>query len=186
MIWVIRHANSYFTQQMLEMFETLTTSENIRNYKSNQKTWENDNWRYKDKHTHYTLDYRLIIHKSYDAGTVINDLKTIANNLGFLCHQRDFERNLSQDGFTKYVYFHDQKVFYTYKYFKNGNLHLKMSKEFMKTFNIEVSRLKKWIRKPDDIMNEFDDSCEIAQADVEKCYGSSYVISGVQNILMLN
>ena len=91
-IYAIENANKYFDSQIINIFEKLSSRENIRNYKSNQKVYEQDEWRYKqEKPTHYTLDKRIIYSgycdgwndKVVNDNNLLEDLITIANNLSF-------------------------------------------------------------------------------------------------------
>jgi len=97
-IWAIKNANHYFDQQLLELYKALVKIDNIKVYKSNQRTLIDD-WRYLQDFTHYSLDYRIVLtfwgllgsEFSYDnqngllnnAADLIGDMLTIANNLGF-------------------------------------------------------------------------------------------------------
>jgi hypothetical protein len=149
-IWVIKNANKYFDDQLKEIYLELTETNFVKKYKSNQRTWQEDKWRYKQGgiNTHYTLDYRIITHQGYinRPNSFIDDVRTIANNLGF-------------------SYIGDVKIF------KNGNIHFKFEKDFIKAFNIEASRLFGWIKEPQDILNEFED---ITQEDVDKYFKKSF------------
>ena len=118
-IWVIKNANEYIDKQVCAMFRKLSEPECVKNYKSNLKTWERDNWRYNrasgDEHSHYTLDYRVITSQysgifnaeygDYDYPSnlhnnchrIINDIFTIANNLGFGNMNESKERKRVRD-----------------------------------------------------------------------------------------
>ena len=149
-IWVIKNANQYFDEQLKEIYLELTETDFVKKYKSNQRTWQNDRWRYKQEgnNTHYTLDYRIITHQGYKQDQFVSDVETIASNLGF-------------------NYIGDVKKF------KNGNIHFKFEKEFIKAFNIEAARLFGWINEPQDILNEFED---ITQEDVDKYFKKSFTL----------
>lgn len=157
-IWVIKNSNQYFDDQLKEIYLELTETDFVKKYKSNQRTWERDRWRYKNQgtNTHYTLDYRIIT-RSY-SGRLIDDVRVIANNLGF-----------SEIG--------DVKTF------QNGNIHFRFEKDFIKAFNIEASRLFGWIKEPQDILNEFD--CDITQEDIDKYYKQSFLIEPTNTQLLL-
>ncbi len=156
-IWVIKNANKYFDEQLTEMFMRLTEPEYIKNYKSNQKTWQKDGWRYnKEDHDHYTLDYRVITtdYKNHrEESALVRDIHTIASNLGF-------------------DYIGDVKSF------KNNNVHFKFEKGFMKAFNIEAARLLGWVRSAADVMTEFSSECEISVEDAAKMFNSNHSITG--------
>lgn len=78
-LWIIRHSNTLFEEQISEYFYSLCNSESIQRYKSN-KRWNEDDWRYikdtfdENKHfyreekekrmkkaTHFQLDYRIVV-----------------------------------------------------------------------------------------------------------------------------
>jgi regulator of sigma D len=67
-----------------------------------------------------------------------------------------------------------------YKSYGNGNLHLRINKEFMKALNIEASRLFGWVKDSDDILNEFD--CNITKEDVDKYFGCNNTAVDLDNI----
>lgn len=77
-LWIIRHSNTLFDEQISEYFYSLCDTETIQRYKSN-KRWTEDDWRYlkeelgksynhyhrakeiREKATHIKLDYRIVI-----------------------------------------------------------------------------------------------------------------------------
>jgi hypothetical protein len=96
-IWVIKNASTYFESQMLALYDTFTTEEGIKLYKSN-KHFVKDNFRFnkrENKLDKYALDYRIVLHYYMDGweqrnGYVskrqlenIKDVIVIAKNLGF-------------------------------------------------------------------------------------------------------
>jgi hypothetical protein len=185
-IWVIKNANKYLKSQLVNLFYELTEPKNIINYKSNQKTWDQEHWRWhstKYDQTHFKLDYRIIIegtgsyiesdynNKPYSEGRLVyssysgssnaynllNDIKTNANNLGFCvgyipCRGWKYGKKREIYYFNSLV--NDNEVLMEVKLFKNGNIHLKFNQEFIKKLNIEVSRLKGWIRSPKQAQEE--------------------------------
>ena len=109
-VWVIKNANGYIDAQLLETFEKMIEQANVHNYKSNQRVFTYNRWRYNDeaKPTHIALEYRLVLercgginkewhgvgHKlSETACDFIGDLLTVANNLGFTCDTTDGRLN---------------------------------------------------------------------------------------------
>ena len=101
LIMVIKESNTLIESQLIDLYYNLANQESIKLYKSN-KHFINDTWRFnsydlKEKNIKYVLDYRIILNGYYgltydwsnrekmsDAGIrVINDIFTIANNLGF-------------------------------------------------------------------------------------------------------
>lgn len=244
-IWVIKNANKYYDNQMLEVYDDFTTEEGITLYKSNQR-FNKDDFRYlkRDKKLEkYSLDYRLVKHgflddydKKYRSNLsqaqidAIEDIVTIGKNLGFkintfdfssiqrgnkinLCFTREGENKLlkigtktaqgkieevyfhtntpnedgervmekdgvfyvySEDSNNEYhylingVYYHpdavytQDEVFTTIKGFQNGNVHYQFNKKFIKKLNLEVGRLRGWIKSPSEAAEEFDITMEEA------------------------
>jgi len=169
-VWVIKNANSYYDDQLITFYKDLSSSQNVKPYKSNIKTFDNDNWRFSDNHSHYTLDYRIIcsnhllgidvdswngkLKTSYKYNSKLKDFKVIFNNLGFKIYRVD---EVQEFGKKYYAYDFDGMVLFEFKAFKNGNIHFKFNVEFTKALNVEVARLLGWIRCKEDIKKEFDE-----------------------------
>ena len=112
-LWIIRHSNTLFEEQITEYFYSLCNPDTIQMYKSN-KRWSEDDWRYiketfddskhfyrdeKEKRmkkaTHFQLDYRIIVKGWSNFDTYIrtrltdncydfiSDTIIIGKNLGF-------------------------------------------------------------------------------------------------------
>ena len=194
-IWVIKNANKYYDEQLITFYKELSRKDNVQPYKSNIKTFEKDNWRFADKHSHYTLDYIIIcsnhlidvstdswngqLDTGYDHQQKINDLKAIFNNLGFEILRVDKPFYFGQK---YYAYGKEGNKLFEFKAFKNGNLHLKFNIEFTKALNVEVSRLLGWIRNKEDIKNEF---CKEMAEGAEKYFKVNQQISLTQGTLLL-
>ena len=189
-IWVIKNANKYLNSQVIEVFRDLTEPECVKNYKSNQKTWEKNGWRYnKNDHSHYALDYRIITNKwtaifnggfsswDYQNGLskkcheFIGDIITVANNLDFECNDSSKNREWSS-GQKQNFYTEKGEILVEVKAFRNGNLHLKFNQNFIKTLNIEASRLLGWIKTPQQAAEEM--GIDIAFAKSK--FGSNFLI----------
>ena len=96
---VVKNANNYFDEQLVSCVESMTKQANIVTYKSNQRTFRDDEWRYAAKPKDldcYSLDYRVVIScgglsqgyrsvngLSQRAAEFINDLCAIASNIAF-------------------------------------------------------------------------------------------------------
>jgi hypothetical protein len=209
LIWVIKNANQYLDQQIKDLFERLTERESIKNYKSNQTTWEEDRWRYRDQNkSHYCLDYRMVISSYWEAQSwdprlsektinLIDDIMTVANNLGFdgqsskvfgWDHKPTYGEK--QEFYMRPNWQNDNTIqrnlFMEARFYKNGNVHLKINQDFMKAFNIEAARLNGWIRNADDILNEFPDECKVSAEEVQKYYKANFLItySSPKNLLI--
>jgi hypothetical protein len=247
-IWAIKNANKYYDQQMIDVYDEFTYSDNVHLYKSNAH-WTHDSWRYKyamqENNIKWSLDYRIVREgfiSDYDAKYrdgisdeqkgAIEDLKVIARNLGFNLNRSNIksdsiergkkyflylssgdtiykkgtktiygkidevfihtgtpnensERVMEKDGIT-YVYDVKNKknevqyrvgenyywqefmllpnhTLTSIKGFKNGNVHFQFNQEFIKKWNLEVGRLRKWFANPQEASEEFDISIEEAQ-----------------------
>ncbi len=131
-LWVIKNANGYIDSQLLDVYENMVDKCNVTLYKSNQKTWVENGWRYgkgETQNTHYALDYRIVTHRlgglridwsgrcdelDDRSREFIGDLRTIARNLGFdpsadLACSLQYRANW-QPGKTVEFYFRDATV----------------------------------------------------------------------------
>ena len=199
LIFVCKYSNEVMEQQIIDFFLDMANLENIKNYKSNQKTWKYDGWGYmkfKDDLEKVYLDYRIIVSKKENgldnrrfyygnsAQDFISDLRTNAINLGFQVNKI----NATEYGVNNEMLYYDNiledwKLFAKIKYHKNGNIHIKFNVEFIKKLNIEVSRLKKWINTPNDACEEMN----LSKNDVEKYFKSYEQLIDVNNYnLLLN
>ena len=250
-IWVLKNANHYYEQQMLDLYDTFTTEEGIKFYKSNQH-FVKDDFRYNRREKNldrYALDYRIILHAYVDDwdkrnGRIsdrqyenIRDVSTIAKNLGFSVINDTFqyanrynktfqygkkeniffskshdnlkkgtktlngkteevyihtctpnengERVMEKDGVI-YVYSDDNKkdwvqykvggayysaenvtieddIFTTIRPYKNGNCHFQFNQRFIKKLNLEVGRIRGWLKDPKHAAQEMDITIEEAQ-----------------------
>ena len=173
-VWVIKNANRYTEQQMIDFFMALSSKENVRNYVSNKRAFEEDRWRYtsrENRNTHYTLDYRIIVTKYAlpgEAGyewhdstvrdvfqTKISDICTVANNLGFPVGLIDIPRSYGARGTAKTTIDGKPETLFEFRCYQNGNVHIKFNMEFMKALNVAVARKLGWIHKAADIAREF-------------------------------
>lgn len=188
-LWVLKNANLYIESQLVDLFRKLSKPEHIINYKSNQKTWKGDGWRYmKDgDHSHYMLDYRIIsmehsaIYRDEDGygmrkydypgnlhqgcHNLLRDIRTVANNLGFVsagyvCWQWE-------SGKPNWFYLDSGEELMRVKAFMNGNVHLQLHQGFIKALNIEASRLLGWIKSPQEAVQEMDIDFETAKKHFE-------------------
>lgn len=176
-VWVIRNANSYLESQFLDVYENMVEKANVKMYKSNQRVWTHDRWRYanepENRPTHFALDYRIVTHSvgsfSYysdyrrledRAWEFLTDLLTIGRNLGFNCDSGAVSMSDWQPGVPQEFYFRDKRgghVLYEARAFKNRNIHLRFNKEFMLAMNVEHGRLKGWLRTAKEAVEELGD-----------------------------
>lgn len=188
-IWAIKNANIYMDDQLKQVYLWMTRPENVVNYKSNERMISDD-WRYSREHTHYSLDYRLVLHgyNNFSSNTFgrydypnglnkqtherINDLITIAANLGFTIDQNSFAFEWSPRKEIKFT--SGGKLFMSIRAYKNGNIHIKADQKFMKKLNIEAARLNGWVKSPEDASSEMD----IPLHEVKELYGGNFQITG--------
>lgn len=111
-LWIIRHSNTLFDEQLTEYFYDLCNVDSIQRYKSN-KRWSDDDWRYVKEHRYgnrydrdtkdrlkstgcIMLDYRIIVeaYSNFDEGwsdlnltesciTFLEDTIVIGKNFGY-------------------------------------------------------------------------------------------------------
>jgi hypothetical protein len=193
-LWAIKNANKYYDEQLVQLFRDLSTHDGVMNYKSNQRTWQTDGWRYmndgrENPNTHYALDYRIVV-KAYraielgfdgksrgqladNARDIIADAIAVMGNLGFTwdgnlpTHLRRWESNVSHT-----YYGSDDEPLFEVKAFKNGNLHLRFKPDAIRVLNVEAGRLLGWLRSPADVVAELGYSPEESQS----CFKSNHQI----------
>lgn len=185
LIWVIKHANTYYDKQLVDIYYQLSRTENVKNYKSNKK-FINDTWRYARNKTHYKFDYRIVydgfsafeidyrdnIKKlKNDKLNLISDIFTVANNLGFRQIENPSYRKWHPGGLQTFTYVdlmtNKLDEFCDIRVYKNGNIHFKFNQKFMRKFNVEAARLNGWVKSPQEASEEL----EIPMDEVEKVYG---------------
>jgi hypothetical protein len=161
-LWILENYSKLSIQQMVDVYDKLTDYEQVSPYKSN-KNWVTDNWRYnKDNMGSYKLDYRIVIYfrmaeygwERFKSNTV-HDLCVVAQSLGFVIDKfPDVDFNYVKK--IKHEILSNSEVLFEYTIHNNGNIHIKLNKEFLKRLNIEVGKTKGWIKSPKDIQDEFD------------------------------
>lgn len=161
-IYVIKNANYYVDLGVLDLFDDFT-EEGALEYKSNKKfifsSWRHSDDKFKAK----KLDYRVVYNKlSYNnIREFIDKLFTIAKVLGFMPysnsnyslinHYQSYDyisgqfKNKSEGDCFFINHNKEEEIFFSFRAYKNGNLHFKFNKEFIAYFNIAVGRLRKWI-----------------------------------------
>lgn len=166
MIWIVNNTNSYLDKQLIDLFYEFVDEKNIKNYKSNQKTWVAENFRWgKNKEVSKVyLDYRIIIEKwgsdyldngkfkycyhstNYDNNAVkclLQDIVAVAYNMGFIVEKIPLDG--WEYGKSRNINYSDG-IFMEVKIFKKGTLHIRFCQEFIKKLNVNVSRLLGWIK----------------------------------------
>ena len=168
LVWVLGQANQETQNQVLDLFDDLLSRANCRNYKSNQKVYGANSWRYKeDRPTHVSLEYRIVLEgwrgmdcswrepRLHESGaSLLRDILTVATTLGFDCNTVDYRLGYAarwKPGQTE-VFFgaYDGKAIdlLEVKAFKNGNLHIRMHQKLALAINVTVGRLRGWLHGP--------------------------------------
>ena len=200
-IWILKNANNYYDSQLIETFEKMVEKANVKNYKSNQRVFTFDRWRYnEEKPSHIALEYRMVLQHvggirhgySFEKGLedraaeFLRDLLTVARNLGFDCNTQppmlwcrgeeswESGRVHCFDGIV------DGKgaTLVEARAFLNGNMHLRIHQKFALAMNVEVGRLKGWLHTGQEAAEELDDE------EAPK-YFSKNLQLGQSNLLML-
>lgn len=193
-LWIIKHSNTLFDEQITEYFYSLCNTENIHRYKSN-KRWSDDDWQYMkenlyDKFGYFQekkvrqlknimLDYRIIVTAYRNFETVwyarfsescfdfISDTVIIGKNLGFDIDFSLTKRNadIVIDDWKNFdIKMKDGKVFANVKLYKNGNRHVKFCKEFMQKLNVEMARINGWVQDKSEAVNEMDIPADVVDS----------------------
>ena len=117
----------------------------------------------------------------------INDLLTVANNIGFDTTKTAgagsymWESN-SAVKFEFYDHVSGKQVeLMQVRAFKNGNLHIKFNQSFMCRLNVEFGRLKGWLKTAKDAVQEMDVTLDVA----ESCFHSNLKLE-INNIPLLS
>ena len=198
--WAIKNANEYFDSQLIDCFENMIDKANIILYKSNSRTFDKEDWRYCSRPNdlgELSLELRIVLHRQggiYDNETYsyynknglqdraynfLEDLLTIANNLGFTSFNvlNSIEWEAGQKNEFK---LHSGKILMEVKAFKNGNLHVKFNQDFIRTLNIEFGRLKGWIKNKPQAMEEMG----LSSKEVDKSWNKQFKLVS-NNVLMI-
>jgi hypothetical protein len=190
-VWVIKNANGYFDNQLIDLVEKMSERANIANYKSNQRTFGDENWRYRFRKpeglTEYKLEYRVVLENvggisgkgcglSDNAKILLNDISTIAMNIGYdtehakKAENYDWVSNKKQHFMFKNHTTDKIEELFEAKAFKNGNLHIKFRQDFIMKLNVEFGRLKGWLKSKEAASNELDIPIE----EVLSAFGCNY------------
>lgn len=205
---ILRYAEMYKEKQLINWFYRLSESDNVKLYKSNQRVFKDEDWRYirrnnengnnlDNKPSHYQLDYRIVTRylgridgwfNQKEVANHLNDLTVIARTLRINAENQvtlsDTEK--MQYGQRYPLYFADQtgekQVLAEVKFFKNGNAHLFLNQDFTLRLNVEVGRLLGWVKTKEQASEEMGYPLE----DVEKSFGASQNLLMTANKLLLD
>ena len=111
-LWVIKNANHYFDEQLVGLVERMIDRANIVLYKSNQRTFRDEEWRYTygrgsrvpEELERFRLDYRIVLERmggistsdyswererngglTHTAADFLSDILSVARTLGWNC-----------------------------------------------------------------------------------------------------
>jgi Domain of unknown function (DUF4942) len=200
--WVTKWCNSYFDEQLIDLYKRLADYCNVSKYKSNQRVWGQGRWRYlqeEEKFTHYKLEYRLVLESTnriasnsvffsernglgQSAFEYLLDLVTIANNLRF--ETDDSPKNYGwRAGKLNTIMLNNGEPLVAVRAYKNGNSHWRVNKKVMLAINVEAGRLLGWLHSPEEAAEELK-ATKAEAAQIQEMFDSSFRIS-TNNILKL-
>ena len=189
-IWAIKNANKYFDEQTVQLYRDLATFDGVANYKSNLRTWTQNDWRWsradeteEGRPSHYALDYRIVVMRyqailNTDFGTyefpgnlhrrcheLIADVIAVLGNLGFRATGLPSMQRQWYGGSWEDWHLGDSgDVLVQVKAYKNGNLHLRFRPAAIRALNVEAGRLLGWLNSPKDVETELGYSEDEAKA----------------------
>lgn len=203
-MWVIRNANHYYDQQLIDLVEEMVRKANVTLYKSNKRTFGDEDWRYgwyeqaPKELSHYQLELRIVLdrcgginnseweherkrycgltERTYD---FINDIVTVAGNLGF-SSAHDASSFFWESGKGNDFRLNKGGVLMNVRAFKNGNIHIKFDQAFMRRLNVEFGRLKGWVKDWSEAAQEMD----IPQEEAKQAFNSSFRLGNVTALLL--
>jgi hypothetical protein len=194
-IWVIKNANGYFDEQLIETYENLVTHANVENYVSNQRVFKWNRFAYRhardENATHYRLKvgHRIVLEcmgglkreqycwqKGLEerAADFICDLLTIAQNLGFHTIDRGPQPYSYDDSDTRtwrfFVKGKGLESLFQVRAFLNGNLHMQFHPDFIHALNVQHGILKGWLRDDAEAATELEIPIEVARKHFKPGY----------------
>jgi hypothetical protein len=202
-MWVIKNANEYFDSQLIDLVVTMTEKANVVLYKSNQRTFRDEQWRYNTKPdglNMYKLDFRVVLERvggvvsdyckqtrlSDRAADLLDDICTVAYNIGFDTCEFTPSRRLHWDSRVQNVFTFNggdnkREPLFEARAFYNGNLHIKFNAEFMCRLNVEFGRLKGWLKTAKEASEELG----VPLDKVIPSYGSNLKIEAASMPILL-
>jgi len=200
-VWAIKNANGYLDNQMIETFNKMVDSACVINYKSNERVFKKNSFRYlydDDKHTHFKLDYRIVVTGqggvssgyssrgglSESAANFLDDILVVAKNLGFDSNDEVLNHDFTAG--SKEEFYCTNKAGKLIKLmevraYMNGNLHIKFNQAFMLALNVEIGRLQGWIHNAQHAAEEMGEKVE----HVSEFFNTAYSLENDGNVVLL-
>ena len=192
-IWVLKFANHYYDEQLVDLMTDFISMEYVTKYKSNHKVFIDEHYNYNrynfmSKESHYKLEHRIICRRY--GQSFLDDIFTVARNLNFNLSKNQHKSSEMDDRVNYDFTFVDNKtgsteVLFKYKEFANGNSHIKFHPKFLLALNTEFGRIKGWLRTKEEAAEELNENVE----DVAEFFATSLNINlsniNVNDILRL-
>lgn len=177
LIWIAKWSSDFFDEQLIELFKSLAQHANVHRYKSNDKVFTKGRWRYlHEDESHYKIDYRIVVEgfggintSSYTWEAVngltkrshefLSDFVTVANNLGFACHDRPENYEWRSNKKVELV-LNDGELLMDARAFKKGTIHIRVAKRVMLAINVQAGKLLGWIRTAEEAVRELEPDAE--------------------------
>jgi hypothetical protein len=185
-IWVIKRANTFFDSQLIKLVEKMVSKANIHLYKSNQRVYGSEDWRYTrwsdtaPRVDHYSLDYRIVLdsmgginnsgyswersqHAGLDsyAAAFLSDILAVAGTLGWDVRRGVTSRHWTSNSLQEF--WAGDKLLCDIRAFKKGTMHIRFNSQFIKKLNCEFGRLQGWIKSKEEAAEELNLTPEEAQ-----------------------
>jgi len=205
-MWVIKNANGYFDQQLIETFESMVDAANVENYVSNQRVFQWNRFRYDTAHdersTHFRLKvgHRMVLHSvgglemgysnetrglSRTAADFLCDLIVVARNLGFDVIDQGPREHEWKDSEPRVIRFRAEsgkvESLYRVRAFHNRNLHLQCHPSFIHALNVQHGKLSGWLRNDAEAATELEIPREVAA----KHFQPGFRLLGLSSLPML-
>ena len=202
--WILENANDYLDSQIIDTIEKLYSIKNIKPYKSNIKLFEEEKYKYTSSYQirnselkGLKLENRCIVSWTYSSlgysrgwenerysglnsniFNLINDLLIVSKSMGFLPASNVSESENWNDNPNQTFYDEDGSAIMSCKVFKNGNVHIKFNSLLMLRINLELGRLKGWVKSKPEAQEEM----ELSESEIEEYVegGRNYKFSGVE------
>ena len=180
-LWSIKNGNGYFDSQLVELMESMIEKANVVLYKSNNKIFTEDQWRYirhDGRLDKFMFDYRMVLTRcgginrstwrseqtshglDVRAAEFLGDVITVAGNIGFDTRETDRAEQLVWSSGKKHVFYYkdhgtaEKKPLFDARVYLNGNIHIRFNPILILRMNCEFGRLKGWLRDQEHAADE--------------------------------